>query len=368
MFFVVLGISAVFLLIVNAIALSGSKRAVAEATVASWVFTALTFFLWTLLGMLNTLLVAIGATFCWMGGARPRRFVVSSLVATGTAYAIFTCCFVVPELVEWNRLKQDYPLESLAERLAYEDRRRPESGQGEEPTFNADHLNRLEKHFESIELTSGRRRSLEHLHAGVVKQFIDSNGFGVARMGNKASPYYLERRDESPWLRQPAESSPSADYDIGSLQSTRDAKLLGAHEYNTFDFLNAGEFGYARDREHVAGFRPHQFRRAPDVPERWQVRRLELVGLLKYDEPVVYLSSYFPRMDELSRAPTRPLDGFETEALEMLRRGEDLTVRESPRHLRMLGSIRAVEQCLRCHRVRRGELLGAFSYQLEREP
>jgi hypothetical protein len=30
----------------------------------------------------------------------------------------------------------------------------------------------------------------------------------------------------------------------------------------------------------------------------------------------------------------------------------------------MLGSLRAAKQCLDCHNVQRGELLGAFSYRL----
>ena len=69
-------------------------------------------------------------------------------------------------------------------------------------------------------------------------------------------------------------------------------------------------------------------------------------------------------MDELSEAAARPLDGFEREALAKLRRGEDLIVQEAPQQMRMLGSIRAVHQCLDCHSVQRGELLGAFSYRL----
>jgi hypothetical protein len=72
----------------------------------------------------------------------------------------------------------------------------------------------------------------------------------------------------------------------------------------------------------------------------------------------------FPRMDELSQAATRPLDGFEKEALARLQRGEDLLVQEAPMQMRMLGSLRAARQCLRCHQVQRGELLGAFSYQM----
>jgi hypothetical protein len=65
---------------------------------------------------------------------------------------------------------------------------------------------------------------------------------------------------------------------------------------------------YVRDRDHVAGFRPHQFRRLPDAPKRWQVERLELISLLKHDRPVAYFSNNLPKMDELRDAPTRPLD------------------------------------------------------------
>ena len=34
----------------------------------------------------------------------------------------------------------------------------------------------------------------------------------------------------------------------------------------------------------------------------------------------------------------------------------------------MLGAIRAVKQCQECHEVKRGKLLGAFSYELFRDP
>jgi hypothetical protein len=32
----------------------------------------------------------------------------------------------------------------------------------------------------------------------------------------------------------------------------------------------------------------------------------------------------------------------------------------------MFGAVRAAKQCLKCHFVQRGELLGAFSYVLDR--
>src|SRR5258708_39906209 len=104
-----------------------------------------------------------------------------------------------------------------------------------------------------------------------------------------------------------------------------------------------------------------------EAPLRWIVQDLELVSLLKHDEPVAYVSKNLPRMDELREAKTRPLDAFERDALEVLRRGEDLKVQNASREIRMLGSIRAVKQCLQCHEVERGDLLGAFSYRLRLE-
>ncbi len=72
-------------------------------------------------------------------------------------------------------------------------------------------------------------------------------------------------------------------------------------------------------------------------------------------------------MDLLRSAPIRPLDGFEGQGLQELRKGEMLFVREQADRLRMLGAIRATSQCTKCHDCERGELLGAFSYILSRE-
>jgi hypothetical protein len=90
-----------------------------------------------------------------------------------------------------------------------------------------------------------------------------------------------------------------------------------------------------------------------------------LIGLQLHETPVAYVSSELPRMDELRKAPVRPLDRFESAALGHLVGGEDLVVGRSPTGMRMVGSIRSTEGCLRCHEGQRGELLGAFSYTLQ---
>ena len=71
-------------------------------------------------------------------------------------------------------------------------------------------------------------------------------------------------------------------------------------------------------------------------------------------------------MKQLAGLPTRLLDEFEAGAIDQLRDGEELIVRGNSASLRMVGSIRAAYQCLECHQVPRGTLLGAFSYRLSR--
>jgi hypothetical protein len=100
------------------------------------------------------------------------------------------------------------------------------------------------------------------------------------------------------------------------------------------------------------------------VSRRWNVVALDLVGLATHDEPVAYVSKQLPKMKELKNSPTRPLDVFETLALDRLHAGDDLFVRRAGTDVRVLGSLRAADQCLRCHGGARGDLLGAFSYTL----
>jgi hypothetical protein len=96
------------------------------------------------------------------------------------------------------------------------------------------------------------------------------------------------------------------------------------------------------------------------------LQRIDLIGLVVHEEPVVYVSDFLPRMDELRAAPTRPVDEFEAAGLRALERGEELFVRDQGRERRMLGAIRAVRQCVSCHECERGDLLGAFTYRLTR--
>jgi hypothetical protein len=140
------------------------------------------------------------------------------------------------------------------------------------------------------------------------------------------------------------------------------------HDRGVYDFLNPLSFGYVKDRQHVAGFQSHQFSQVPDAGKKWKLQALDLMGLVVHEKPVVYLSENLPRMDELRKAPMRELNAFESAGLKALRNGDDIFVREMPDHsVRMLGSLRAMKQCIDCHGGARGDLLGAFSYELRKE-
>ena len=69
-----------------------------------------------------------------------------------------------------------------------------------------------------------------------------------------------------------------------------------------------------------------------------------------------------PRIAKVAKR--RPLDAFESSALEAVQKGENL-VYSPVVPTRMFGTLRADGSCIRCHEDKReGDLLGAFTYWL----
>jgi hypothetical protein len=318
---------------------------------------------------------------------KPRRlgFLVPSLVATLGAYSVLSV-FAFRDVSEWVKLRDQYPLESLEQRLAYEKvATRHPARYRDETRYSAEREHERDKRLESLETqlkgdiwALRRTRSLEHLHSSYVNLFINSEGFGYIRMMTAPSRYSLATHGpKDPELQPDSASFSETELNLPASPAYADppksdlnrTALLTMHDNNDVDFVNTLGIGYFRDLRHVAGFEPHQFQKAApfNTPEHWKLQRIELVSLLKHEEPGVYVSEHLPRMQELGDAKTRPLDGFETSALDALVRGQDLQVLETESQIRMLGSIRAAKQCLSCHSVERGDLLGAFSYRLRRE-
>ena len=293
------------------------------------------------------------------------------------------------EIRKWANVRRTYPLESLAERLSYkldraklvEPGRTPPDGRLEQQSSIAS-LIPLEEEIQRFS-NPGRATTLAYAHASQVQQFIDSQGLGVARMRGP-NPYHLRPsrgqgdrlagiRAESPPSSSSAEKNQESPPITTQRRSALDLEPL--HISSIVDFVNPAGFGWVKDIDQVAGFEPHAFSKLPllmpasgEANERWLTTRVELVSLLKHDEPMVYVSSQLPKMDELTTAPVRPLDVFEVQSLAKLREGEPLAIEATDNRIRMLGPILALQQCQLCHTAERGEMLGAFSYEFLRDP
>jgi hypothetical protein len=296
---------------------------------------------------------------------------------------------VKPEKPDPVKLRKDYPFRSLKSRLDYERQRRSAAVKPQLTEAATVRLDQLEKAGAAPNI---RAQSLQMLHSDQTEKFIKSPGFGVGRLViMEPSPQFLPAyptpelaltpRTESAHEAGPVVELPEEEFveERPGAWSPSKRELLGFLDQSQDLFASSWNFGYVKSVDRVAGFAPHAFFHKPELhlpdPERdeklahrWEISRLELVSLLKQTEPRVYVSKNLPRMQDLDTKATRPLDKFETEALKNLRGGDDMQTLAELNTIRMVGALRASKQCMECHQVERGELLGAFSYELKRTP
>lgn len=175
------------------------------------------------------------------------------------------------------------------------------------------------------------RDQLAKLHRDTVQHFGERDGFGENRM-----PVRPRMSPESQTVYQ-------------VFRSDMDQNASNIHADDR-DFLKTRESDGPR----------------PGEKTRWTVRKVQLVGLTKNPNPVVYLSDSLPKMDKVAETPTRELNEFETEALRLIRQRHELHTKADGNSIRMMAPIYAIGNCVKCHEPQ-GKMIGAFSYEIERE-
>lgn len=307
-----------------------------------------------------------------------------------------------------NKVRQANPIVPLGERLPGKNRSLDFKNTAR--NISSEEENDLSE-FEYVEPRSYRQTRgfrLSSLHQHTLNEFAESVGFGVDRIWYIASEGSLKLTDEVPPL------IPLADVDVATAEerpiSQRSAEpdrlslLPRLHRSSFQDFVDPQRLGIVvssaglartvtwntdgnrvieevRDWSNLPADSPlrplsvghtehsmsarakHEFKRHLTG---WQLSKLELVSLLKSPTPRVYLSRNLPNMKELANAPTRELNTFESESLAKIQNGEGLQIESDNDEIRMMGSVRAASQCVDCHTVKRGALLGAFTYVLHR--
>jgi hypothetical protein len=265
------------------------------------------------------------------------------------------------KLRELQAAKDRFPFVSLAERLSFE--REPSNVETSPAALTRDVDGRLVDQDDRQESRFNRRVwALRELHENTYRHFARAAGFGVGRMRTlRAEMVDLKPREPLtlPWQIPVAAADPAP------------TDLYAVHDSVTTSFLSADRIGYVRSREAVAGFESHgldvndgDWTHGPQSGEKWQVVRLELVSILRHEEPCVYIADTLPAMDQLADVPHRALDEFESGALPKLDTEKDVVLTVEERRIRMLGALRAGNTCLECHTGSRGRLLGAFSYEV----
>jgi hypothetical protein len=294
----------------------------------------------------------------------PRVLLAYLIVAAALPYGLIAY-LTIDYGAEQHRLKKQYAFESMEARLPAP---KPRAGT-KISRETEEHLKSLDKNV-GYETNDFRTLMLERLHRDSVQSFIDSPGFGVGRRilpTETTLKVNLDRRAEPIFQPDPVPSSSIAESDLHEPKDVKVDPLRDLHLSSVVDFAYPRGFGLIVSRQKVAGFIPHQFSMVPSA-EHWKVRTLELVSLLIHDDPVVYVSDELPRMDKMRGGKTRSLNTFEDAGLKRLQEGDDLFLRETNEDIRMLGAVRSIDQCVRCHGGERGDLLGAFTYHLRRVP
>jgi hypothetical protein len=237
------------------------------------------------------LLMALTLPLSSIPGRGPKLYRATSILIAATIWlaTVTNVVRMVPQYVEWERQS---PFDSMTKRV-------PEPSdvgrRSDDPiqTVIEDQLPWGHWHF------ARRSGSLKAVHENRILLFHHAAGFGVTRMGLLQPRPEHFGPDRTPPVPQPEGYEPDAVSLGDEMPADPQRPFAKLHISSLVDFVNPDGWGYVKSRTEVAGFRPHRFSRVPEPVEKWEVRRVELIGLLLHEQPAVYVSEHLPRMDEL---------------------------------------------------------------------
>jgi len=253
---------------------------------------------------------------------------------------------------QYEQWKKQVPFESMTERV-----------QEPSPSGSVE-FSLYSKTYREEGWQDDRNFAIEALHTNTLDAFERAAGFGPIRaiaLHPKAE-HFLP--DTTPPIPQRREYDPNLVSAGDELDAGREPVLDDLHHRSAANFANRDGWGYVESRNRVAGFQSHRFSELPGPEAGWQVERIDLVGLLKHEKPVVYVSESLPRMEDIGKLKTRELDFFESAGLDHVKKVDELYMRGDETLLRVIGPLRSLDQCQKCHGGKVGDLLGAFSYVL----
>ncbi|MBI3821095.1 MAG: hypothetical protein HY289_00270 [Planctomycetes bacterium] len=197
------------------------------------------------------------------------------------------------------------------------------------------------------------------LHHEAYQHFINQPGMGVRRM--------------MPLITVMPREWNTVEWSSEEL-SKEQPPVWGQKDLESIHKLSIFSFGESNTKSPEQRWQALYNKPLPRKAQLWEIKSLDLVGLVVHDEPVVYVSELetkkngpMPKFDmtNLKENKKRDLDLFEAEGLEELRNGKPLYIRSKEGIVRVLGPINAGKACLKCHHEsKEGDMLGAFSYTL----
>jgi hypothetical protein len=285
---------------------------------------------------------------------------------------------VAAQVVPWNGNALDMVTDSPLPASS------PQVAQGGAPNANAAVKDSTKK--ETI-----IRKGLHDTHANAVQIFSQAPGFGLTRM------IVLRKKvEEEVVILSPGEldtNSPLAQEPLLIKANKGFTEFFAEAEPQLFDDRLRGNLFLPVNNGKSDNKAGDTDKTKPAANELWQIETLNLVGLLDAKKPVVY-DSFKVRNEWIKMhveginkdgvtvktndtpaaksdknglpAGARLPNMFEEAAIQKLLQGQSLFVYGQEDTIRMMGALHAGNQCIRCHDVKEGDVLGALSYTLRK--